>query len=415
MKRILLSALLLAGFAFAKPVITGKVDREDAIYNCGEKATFTVYFASDNDEELKGEATLQLSNDSGKGLATFKIDLAKQRDFTVSETMDKPSFLRLSVWTSYKDDKGRAISKAFTAAFEPTKIAAASTEPEDFMAFWQGELKKANETIPLDAKREKLDKYSNEKHTSYKVSFAAPGGRVYGFLCIPNRQEKMFARVSVPGAGPGAGAPSVVDNYVTLTMNVHPYDPMTPGKTVKELYDELNKPGIYMFHGGMDREKTFFHRPIIGICRAIDWLAALPEVDAKRIYYFGSSQGGAFGFMMGGLNKNISKLICNVPAMCDHFGYKADRAPGWPRYYSNFKKAPEAEKFMPYYDAVNFARHIDVPIRVIVGFVDQTCSPSSVYSAFNAIPSQDKQMTNVVDMSHEARKLYYDMVNAWLK
>ena len=38
-----------------------------------------------------------------------------------------------------------------------------------------------------------------------------------------------------------------------------------------------------------------------------------------------------------------------------------------------------------YFDAAHFARRITGPVIVSVGFIDQTCSPSSVYAAFNEI------------------------------
>ena len=43
-----------------------------------------------------------------------------------------------------------------------------------------------------------------------------------------------------------------------------------------------------------------------------------------------------------------------------------------------------------YYDVVNFARRIKVPGLYTWGFNDETCPPTSMYSAYNVIPGQKK-------------------------
>ena len=420
---------LLAATALlsAAPSVKITLDKADQIYKCGEPATYTIEFTDDAAEPLAKTATYKLTNDNLTVIKTGTIDIAQSPKTTFKETMEKPSFLNLTVYCSYtdKDGKKQNLKNICTAGFEPTKIQPAAPRPADFMEYWKGELQKAEKECPLDPQMTKLDKFSNKQRDCYKVSFAAPGGRVYGFLTIPTKAKtsKMPALVDVPGAGPGHGAPSPDVNFVTLYMNVHPYDPYIEGKTVKESYAELNKPGIYMFHGGKDREATFFHRAIIGIARSIEWLANRPEVDSARIGYFGSSQGGAFGFIQAGLTGRFAAVVCNVPAMCDHFGADAGRCAGWPQYRNTFqiKNADGTTTFdkvtdgwIGYYDAVNFASYIKSPIRVIVGFIDKTCSPSSVYAAFNSIPSTDKAIVNELDMGHACRKSYSE-AQAWMK
>ena len=427
-KHVFCTLLTAAALLSAAPSVKITLDKADQIYKCGEKATYTITFTDDAAEPLAKTASYKLSNDN---LTVFKkgtIDTAQSPTTTFTETMDMPGFLNLTVYCTYTDKNGKTQNlknNICTAGYEPTKIQPAAPRPADFMEYWKGELKKAEKECPLDPQMTKLDKFSNEQRDCYKVSFAAPGGRVYGFLTIPvkAKEGKMPAIVSVPGAGPGMGSPSQDVNFVTLFMNVHPYDPYIEGKTVKESYAELNKPGIYMFHGGKDREATFFHRAIIGIARSIEWLANRPEVDAARIGYYGSSQGGAFGFIQAGLTGRFAAVVCNVPAMCDHFGANVGRRAGWPQYRNTFQVKNEdgttafdkvTDGWIGYYDAVNFASYIKSPIRVIVGFIDMTCSPSSVYAAFNSIPSADKAIVNELDMGHSARKSYGE-AQAWMK
>ncbi|MBO4345451.1 MAG: acetylxylan esterase [Victivallales bacterium] len=51
---------------------------------------------------------------------------------------------------------------------------------------------------------------------------------------------------------------------------------------------------------------------------------------------------------------------------------------------------------------------------MIVGFIDTTCSPSSVYGAYNALKSEDKKIINEIDMGHAIRGSFSESIK-WMK
>ena len=55
-----------------------------------------------------------------------------------------------------------------------------------------------------------------------------------------------------------------------------------------------------------------------------------------------------------------------------------------------------------------------MPIRVTVALVDQICSPSSVYSAYNVIPSADREILIEPHLGHE-NGVQYSKAAAWLR
>lgn len=394
------------------PVWVISADRADARYPCGAVTVFQVGLVDAAQQPLtSGQVSAVLTHDGGDVLERHTFSLADGNPFKVSGTLATPGFLRLQV--ALLDMPELKLKPAvFGSAYEPEKILAGSAEPGDFMVFWQEAVRQA-EALPLDAQMEKLDAHSNDRHASYKVSFAAPGGRVYGFYSVPVGPGPFPAALTVPGAGPGAAAPSPRDDMAILLMNVHPYDPMLPGKTVRDSYAELNAAGLYSFQGAPDREAYFFYRAILGINRALNWLRQRPEIRADRLGYWGSSQGGAFGLIMGGLNPDLAAVACNVPAMCDHLGRQAGRSAGWPGISAALKHSPEVLAMAPYFDAVNFAGHLRSPVRVMVGYADTTCCPSSVYAAYNRILAADKRMADEVGMGHSARSSYQEAI-AWV-
>jgi cephalosporin-C deacetylase len=387
--------------------INYQFDRESQVYSVNEDAAISIS-AFDNNGALvnEGVLTVVLTNDGRDQLGEPKtFDLAKENPVAIKVTLNFPGFLQINATAKSVDGK-QTCSKLAAAGFDPEKIEPGLPKPEDFDEFWSNS-KAEVRAIPIDLQQTKIDSLSNDKRDVYSVSFATVNDqRVYGYLCVPKGGESPYPTiVNVPGAGPGVGPDtSLADKgFVSLNMNVFPYECPLDGKERQKVYDEYNeKLGMrYCYLNGMDRERYFFRPAYLGIDRAIDWLAEQDYVDATRMGFWGSSQGGASALILGGMNKHFCAIFSSVPALCDHAGMLKGRSPGWPRivdFYNNDEEALEASRYM---DGVNFARNIDeATIDITVGFIDVTCSPSSVYAAFNVIPSEKKTMYHETQLGH---------------
>ena len=66
-----------------------------------------------------------------------------------------------------------------------------------------------------------------------------------------------------------------------------------------------------------------------------------------------------------------------------------------------------------YYDVVNFSRFIRVPGYYTWGFNDNTCPPTSMYSAFNVITAP-KKLLIAQDTGHWAYAEQYSVTDPWL-
>lgn len=172
--------------------------------------------------------------------------------------------------------------------------------------------------------------------------------------------------------------------------------------------------GAFWFSNAANRDQYFYRKVWLAVNRAVDYVATLPEYDGKHFAMAGNSQGGGTALAVGSLNKNITCIVASVPALCDHGGWKVGRQAGWPRLHKALKGKADASA--PYFDGAYFAARIKVPTLMVTGFVDTTCSPSSVYAAYNSIPEGvQKQILNVYRGGHRSGKNVRPRVEQFLK
>ena len=402
-------------------------DRADCLYRCGELATFSVTAVGTNGQPLAcGQVKAVVDNFGPKRQAVRTIDLARGNPFSVTGFLDEPGFLRLTL-----SSEGCKRSTVFGVGYEPKRIVKGSPSPDDFDAFWAKAVADLDAKVPADPQRKLLPERSTGAFNFWRISFASWGGmRVYGFLSIPkdaSAAKKYPVRFQVPAAGNGraswtnnmGGAPDAI----CMLMTVHPYEPPFNLDELEKLFnantERLAKKygnGSYAISGiAASREDYYFYRALVGINRAVNWLAARPEVDLSDFTYSGTSQGGGFGFYLLGLNRHFTRGVMYVPAITDTMGYLAGRQSGWPQIVE--RQSPEkreaAARNAPYFDGANFAARIACPVRVAVGFADMTCAPCAVYAAYNAIPVKDKQIRHGIGMGHGCFGRFYDELGKW--
>ena len=409
-------------------------DRPDCLYRCGELAVFTVTVLDmDGHAATTGTVSVTLDNFGPAVQTNATFNLAQANPFRISGSLKEPGFLRLCL---PKTKNGRKFPYAFSVAYEPERIEKGSPSPTDFDAFWAEAIKRLDATVPADPQLKLLPERTTAAFDFWRISFATWGGtRVYGYLSIPkgaSATKKYPVRFQVPAAGNGRawwtnnmqGSPDAI----CMFMTVHPYEPPFDIDELEKCYTANMKHLKERFGASQyatagiassAREDYYFYRAILGINRAVNWLAARPEVDLSHFTYSGTSQGGGFGLYLLGLNSHFTKGALFVPAITDTMGYRKGHRSGWPQPIENQgenrEKIAAAERNAPYFDGANFASRIRCPVRIAVGFSDTTCPPCCVYAAFNAIPVKDKKIFHGIGMTHSCFNRFYKELGAWQK
>lgn len=425
----LLSILTAVIFSLAANAAGEKVsaefDRKSGIYQCGEKAEFTITVTGKDGKKLeKGDLLVTFSNGYGtKRQINHVFDLAKGNPVKVSGTMDTPDILRANF--NYRVPGGKyGYLGVKNVVFSPEKILPGAACPADFNAFWQQAVA-GYAKVPADVKVHRTFVHRSTGCNVTEFSVAAPKGRVYGFVSIPADKSKKYpVLVNIAAAGPGFNSAHIFEkDFIMLSLNVHDSLPAEVGNHYNKMCSEAFARtgykgwGAYLYEGLEDRRTAYFFSPVIGLDRAIDYVCQLPQADPERVGYFGISQGGGLGLIMAGLNpRRFKAVVVTVPALCDHHGFAEKRACGWPGFAKYLQqKYPAKVDECLYFDAVNFARNINTSsVRLIVGLEDLVCAPTSGIAAYNVIPSADKELFIMPGYGHVGTPKYGEL-RQWLK
>lgn len=287
-------------------------------------------------------------------------------------------------------------------------------EPEDFEKFWAATIEQTR-SHDLDVRLESVDNRQPLVDTHDLTYKGWDGQDVKAWFIVPGgTRGKLPTVVTSIGYEGGRGFPFashwVGAGYAHLIIDTRGQGWSTP--TIFEGTRDLDAAaGIGGFPGMMTRgidnpENYYYRRVYMDALRGVEAAKKLPLVDSTRLYLQGASQGGGISIAVAGLaamsGVSLAGAMVDVPFLC-HFERAiglTDRLP--------YKEISELARMQPgllpamletlsYFDAVNFARHAEVPALFSVALMDQVCPPSTVFAAYNAW-SDDHEETPDTDI-----------------
>jgi cephalosporin-C deacetylase len=388
----------------------------DWTYKTNEKVIFNVSVLRDGNlvkgVKLVYEIGLEKMDPSKKD----SLVLANGSTTIDGGSLKSPGFLRCVATVMVDEKKYRGFG---TAGVSPLTIQPTVENPADFVKFWE-EAKQEAAKIPLDTKMTLLPERCTEKVNVYHVSVQnfKVGSRLYGILCVPKGDGKFPALLKVPGAGVRAYAGDVTtaaQGIITFEIGIHGIPvTMDPGVYVDLGSTALN--GYFNFN--LDsRDRYYYKKVYLGCVRANDLLTSLPQFDGTNLGVAGGSQGGALSIVTAALDPRVKYLASFYPALSDVTGYLKGRAGGWPHLFSKpnveFNNTKQKLETVKYYDVVNFARQLKVQGFYSWGFNDETCPPTSMYSAYNVITAP-KELYLELETGHWTYWEQREKFNDWI-
>ncbi|WP_302453902.1 acetylxylan esterase [Victivallis vadensis] len=365
----------------------------EAVYAPGEPITFLVAMIENNQYRSGVGLKCRMIRDYHEPVE-FPL-VTRDTPVEVSTELERPGFVRLEVTLG-------ELSAAAGAGVEPEKIAAVP-DITGFDSFWRAHRRWLNMVQPRVLKREVipavLPEYG-ERVRCFDVQVACAGAKpVSGILSMPRgaKPKSCPAYVFFHGAGVRpAFQPLTWAARGLLAFNVNAHG----------LYNDLSEADYRALAEGplkdyakqpvYSAEDSVFRDMILRVQRALEFMKSLPEWDGRFLIVHGGSQGALQALAAAALDRDVSFVVANAPAMCDQAGELAGRMSPWPHAISQ----AGMERVAPFFDGAAFARRITAPARFTVGFSDTESTPSSVYAAFNACGSCDKEILNFPDCGH---------------
>jgi cephalosporin-C deacetylase len=400
-----------------------RTERADWMYKPGQPVKFTITVVQDGHPVTNARLTYRIGPEQMPPKIEQTVTFNGAEISVDGGTLNEAGFLRCIATAEVNGKTYRGLA---TAAFAPETLKPTVEDPADFEGFWNAN-KAALAKIPLDAKLTLLPDYGTANVACYHVNLQNIGmgnapSRLYGLLCEPRAEGKYPALLYVPGAGvrPYRGAAEMAaKGIITLQIGIHGI-PVTMEQSV---YDALGAGALsgYQLFGMESRDRYYYKRVYLGCVRANDFLTSLPKWNGKDLAVTGGSQGGALTIITAALDPRVKGLAAIYPALSDTTGYLKNRAGGWPHMFratgatgESPHRTPEKIATLGYYDVVNFARRVKAPGLYSWGFNDETCPPTSMYAAYNAITAP-KQLLLALETGHNTLPEQTERINKWLE
>ena len=365
-------------------------DHADWLYRTGEQANIEIQLYRYGIPQDGVEVSYTLGQESLPSERQGSVKLKNGRAVLSVGTMRNPGFLDCVLKA---DIAGKSCTHHVKIGFSPEKLRPYTQQPTDFVEFWN-KAKSEAEQCPMAFTTKYVPEYSNEKVDCYliKLQCYKKGQHVYGYLTRPKAKGKYPVVLCPPGAGvktlkePMRHRFYAEQGFIRLEMEIHGLNPELSPETFKDLSASF---GDYLLKGLDDRNNYYMKKVYLACVRAIDYLTSLDEWDGKNVIVQGGSQGGALALITAGLDSRVTLCVANHPALSDMAGYKAGRADGYPHFFTklNDYRTDTQEKLqtMAYYDVVNFARQINIPVYLTWGYNDNTCPPTTSYIVYNTL------------------------------
>ncbi|HBM81609.1 MAG TPA: acetylesterase [Clostridiaceae bacterium] len=268
------------------------------------------------------------------------------------------------------------------------------TSRDDLDSFWEKTLKECKNK-PLNAVKEKADTFLLNVDV-YKITYYGYDETpLYGWYLVPNflKGGKLPCAVIFHGYTGSKGYPEEYARWLLMGMAVFAIDIRGQGgETGNLMGSRFGMVKGWITQGILDKDTCYYKAITVDCLRALDWVSEQPEIDKSRICVMGGSQGGGLTFITAALSDKPAIAAPCIPNMC-HMDLGVFNSTSSlteiAEFVSRFPgKLDKVLETLSYFDIMNLADRISIPVLVSVGLKDTICMPETIFAAYNNIKSE---------------------------
>jgi cephalosporin-C deacetylase len=274
--------------------------------------------------------------------------------------------------------------------------------PPDFEEFWQ-RLAASRSSRPVAAVREHIPADDIPGFRIERIDFKGDSGNLlHGWISIPQPLPKPLpAFLWLPGYGRESHVPdeySCYPGFVSMAYNLHGHGAMHQ--------EEYTPERGYFARGVEDPEKWVFRGLILDAMRALDILAAQPEVGPGLLGCTGISQGAGMALMLGMISERLGAVCADVPFLAAmplqirkaSYRYPLKELKDWAD--ARPLGMEQVMGTLSYYDTLNCAGMVRTPVQVSYGTKDPATPAFSVIALGEELP-EPKRVIGYQDLGHD--------------
>ena len=295
--------------------------------------------------------------------------------------------------------------------------------PEDFDEFWDAML---DEMYALDNNVELIPtkrKYKNVD--TFDLYFTGmDGAKIHAKYLRPECGKNLPVIYCFHGySGSSGDFPSwfsyILQGYAVAALDCRGQGGLSEDKG-GTVGNTLNGHIIRGIDGDSPRDLLFV-KNFLDTAQLVKIVEQFSEIDSKRQYAFGGSQGGGLTYACCALCPQIKKAVAKFPFLSDYkrvweMDLAKDAYDELSLYFRRFDPRHERhdEVFyrLGYIDIQNLAKRIKAKMLMLTGLMDTICPPSTQFAAFNKVTSE-KKVVFYDDFGHEPLPGEVDLIFEW--
>jgi cephalosporin-C deacetylase len=294
---------------------------------------------------------------------------------------------------------------------------------KDFDLFWDksfNELKK----IPIDPVIDKKEGQTKERFEIHNTVFNGAGKyKVKGDLYLPQSPDKAKVIILIHDYNqPLEPDEDIMDPglaFFFLRLRGHEFFNKNNETRASNDKEEKKLPG-FLIDNILEANNYYIKNIYLDIFRSIDFLRLTDKTDCSSIGLIGKGLGAAASLFAAGFSSRIKSLVLDSPSFCylelSQNISKSDATYEINSFLSeNQSKKKIIKKNLSYFDAINFADKIKIPILAAVGLKDTISPPECVFALFNHLQCEKTMEVYPEDDHNSGGDVQFKKAIQWTK